>query len=271
MRSGSIGCPPPSRSRAASGWKRSGRALGGDRGYRPAAGPDAACAALARREAAERAAHRLALEVERLRAEGIVAHAALARALTERGNWKTYTPEQPFTIEVDFVTMVQCDRASRTRGVERLSPMTLRVLGATPWEQYGNLWTALRERGIAVGVLSNTIWPRRWHEEIFERDGVLDLIDGAVYTSEIEWTKPHSAAFVAAMRAVGVDDPTRCVFVGDRLFDDIWGAAAARMRTIWVPHSDIPADQHGHSAGEPDATVQRLAEVDDVIARWDTG
>jgi DNA invertase Pin-like site-specific DNA recombinase len=39
----------------------------------------------ARREAAERAAHRLALEVERLRAEGIVAHAALARALTERG------------------------------------------------------------------------------------------------------------------------------------------------------------------------------------------
>jgi putative hydrolase of the HAD superfamily len=133
------------------------------------------------------------------------------------------------------------------------------------------LWTALRERGIAVGVLSNTIWPRRWHEEIFERDGVLDLIDGAVYTSEIEWTKPHSAAFVAAMRAVGVDDPTRCVFVGDRLFDDIWGAAAARMRTIWVPHSDIPADQHGHSAGEPDATVQRLAEVDDVIARWDTG
>ena len=133
------------------------------------------------------------------------------------------------------------------------------------------LWTALRERGIAVGVLSNTIWPRRWHEEIFERDGVLDLIDGAVYTSEIEWTKPHPAAFVAAMRAVGVDDPTRCVFVGDRLFDDIWGAAAARMRTIWVPHSDIPADQHGHSAGEPDATVQRLAEVDDVIARWDTG
>ena len=133
------------------------------------------------------------------------------------------------------------------------------------------LWTALHEQGIAVGVLSNTIWPRRWHEEIFARDGVLDLIDGAVYTSEIEWTKPHPAAFRAAMRAVGVEDPTRCVFVGDRLFDDIWGASAARMRTIWVPHSDIPADQHGHSAGEPDATVQRLAEVHDVVARWNTG
>ena len=64
--------------------KARGKALGGDRGYRPAAGPDAAAAAVARREAAERAAHRLMLEVERLQAEGVVGHAALGRALAER-------------------------------------------------------------------------------------------------------------------------------------------------------------------------------------------
>jgi DNA invertase Pin-like site-specific DNA recombinase len=62
-----------------------GRVLGGDRGRRPAMPPDAAAGALARRKAAERTAHRLALEVERLRADGVVAHAAIARALTERG------------------------------------------------------------------------------------------------------------------------------------------------------------------------------------------
>ncbi len=65
--------------------KARGMALGGDRGYRPATGPDAASAALARRVAAEQAAHRLALEVERLRTEGVVGQAALARALTEQG------------------------------------------------------------------------------------------------------------------------------------------------------------------------------------------
>jgi hypothetical protein len=65
--------------------KARGRALGGDRGYRPAAGLDAAAAAQAKQEAAGRAAHRLSLELERLRAEGAVAHAAIARALTERG------------------------------------------------------------------------------------------------------------------------------------------------------------------------------------------
>jgi len=61
----------------------------------------------------------------------------------------------------------------------------------------------LRERGIKVGVLSNTFWPRDWHEEIFRRDGVLGLIDGAVYTSEIDWVKPHQEAFRAVMAAIG--------------------------------------------------------------------
>jgi DNA invertase Pin-like site-specific DNA recombinase len=65
--------------------KARGRALGGDRGYRPAAGPDATRAAQARREAAERAAHQLVLELERLQVEGVSSQAALARALNERG------------------------------------------------------------------------------------------------------------------------------------------------------------------------------------------
>jgi DNA invertase Pin-like site-specific DNA recombinase len=64
--------------------KARGKALGGDRGYRPAVGPDSGAAALARREAANKVAHRLALEVDRLREAGIVGQAAVARALTER-------------------------------------------------------------------------------------------------------------------------------------------------------------------------------------------
>jgi len=65
--------------------KARGTVLGGDRGYRPLGGPDAAAAARVRREGAERAAHRLALEVEALRGEGISSLAGLAQALTERG------------------------------------------------------------------------------------------------------------------------------------------------------------------------------------------
>ncbi len=130
------------------------------------------------------------------------------------------------------------------------------------------MWEELKAMGLRVGVLSNTVWPREWHEGFFRRDGVLDLVDGDVYTSEIPWTKPSPEAFRAAAQAVGVTDPARCVYVGDRLFDDIWGARHAGMRAIHVPHSTIPAEQLGHSEGEPDAVAHALADIPDIVRAW---
>jgi putative hydrolase of the HAD superfamily len=126
------------------------------------------------------------------------------------------------------------------------------------------LLSYLREREIKVGVLSNTFWPRRWHEEIFRRDGVLDLIDGAVYSSELDWTKPHPAAFQAAMGAVGVTDPRACVFVGDRPFDDVHGAKSVGMRAVLIPNSDVPT----FPGSTPDAIVSRLADLRPLLESW---
>ncbi len=131
-----------------------------------------------------------------------------------------------------------------------------------------DLFTALKERGLRIGVLSNTIWPKAYHDEVFRRDQVLALLDGAVYSSEIRWTKPHPDAFAAALRAIGEPDPASTVFVGDRLYDDIYGAAGVGMRTIHIPHSAIPEHQRGHTEGVPDAVVQRLGEITDVLDRW---
>jgi DNA invertase Pin-like site-specific DNA recombinase len=74
------------RTRAALGAaKARGARLGGDRGYRPMRGPDSGAAAVARRETAERAAHRLLLEIDRLREAGVMSMQGLARALTDGG------------------------------------------------------------------------------------------------------------------------------------------------------------------------------------------
>ena len=108
------------------------------------------------------------------------------------------------------------------------------------------------------------MWPRSWHEDVFRRDGVLDLINGAVYTSEIDWTKPHPEAFRAVMAAVGVSDPARCVFVGDRPFDDVHGAQQAGMRAVLMPNSDVPA----FAAAVPDAVIGRLADVGPLVESW---
>lgn len=111
--------------------------------------------------------------------------------------------------------------------------------------------------------MSNTLWPREHHEAVFSRDGVLELLDGAVYSSEIAYTKPHPEAFRAAMVAVGVTEPAHVVFVGDRLFDDIGGAQAVGMRAVHVPHSSLPA----HDV-TPDATIDRLADLLGVVESW---
>ena len=65
--------------------KARGKVLGGNRGYRPPTGPDTRAAASARRKVSEQVAHRLLLEIDILRAAGVVTYQGLAREMTERG------------------------------------------------------------------------------------------------------------------------------------------------------------------------------------------
>jgi putative hydrolase of the HAD superfamily len=121
---------------------------------------------------------------------------------------------------------------------------------------------ALRERGLRTGLLSNTHWPAEWHEDRLVEDGLTDLLDARVYTSDLDYRKPHPEAFGAVLSALDVP-PGRAVFVGDRLHDDIYGAAGLGMRTVWIRNETMP----GFDV-EPDAVVDELADVIGVIDRW---
>jgi putative hydrolase of the HAD superfamily len=91
--------------------------------------------------------------------------------------------------------------------------------------------SALRERGIRTGLLSNTHWPRDLHERWLAEAGLLELLDVRLYTSDMGHMKPHPEAFRALLSAVGVP-AERAVFVGDRLRDDVSGAQGVGMRTV---------------------------------------
>lgn len=121
---------------------------------------------------------------------------------------------------------------------------------------------ALRERGLRTGLLSNTHWPSRWHEEWLERDRLLPLLDARVYTSELDHVKPHPAPFRVLLDELDVL-PARAVFVGDRLHDDINGAAAVGMRTVWVRNDAVPRVD-----ARPDAVIGELSELLAVVDRW---
>jgi putative hydrolase of the HAD superfamily len=122
---------------------------------------------------------------------------------------------------------------------------------------------ALRERGIALGLLSNTHWPGPFHDHFLERDGLAGYLDVCLYTSAMEFQKPHASAFRSALLALRVDDPARAVFVGDRPFDDIYGAKQIGMRTVLRPHPDVPDYDV-----EPDAVIARLPDLVALIDSW---
>jgi FMN phosphatase YigB (HAD superfamily) len=66
------------------------------------------------------------------------------------------------------------------------------------------------------------------------------------------------------MTAVGVTEPARCVFVGDRPWDDIHGAQSVGMRAVLIPHSDVPT----FADATPDAVIDTLSELVPLIESW---
>ncbi|HXM58759.1 MAG TPA: HAD family hydrolase [Candidatus Dormibacteraeota bacterium] len=143
--------------------------------------------------------------------------------------------------------------------LEAWTPHTLTDPEAAP------LLRALRERGIRTGLLSNTHWPREWHERILARDGVLDLLEVRIYTSELRHTKPHAEAFRAVLGPLDVP-AEHAVMVGDRPFDDISGAQALGMRTVLLPNGFVPP-----APVTPDATITRLSELLPIVDAWRNG
>jgi putative hydrolase of the HAD superfamily len=160
-------------------------------------------------------------------------------------------------------TGVAMEDALRDRALdahlEAWTPHTLTDPDAAP------VLLALRERGIRLGLLSNTHWPRHWHDRILARDGVLDLIDVRVYTSELRHTKPHAEAFRAVLDPLGVE-PEEAVMVGDRPYDDITGAKALGMRAVLLPNRFVPG-----APVTPDATISGLRELVPLIDAWRDG
>ena len=126
----------------------------------------------------------------------------------------------------------------------------------------GDVLRQLRAKGLRLGLLSNTHWPPEWHERILQRDGLLELIDERVYTSELAHTKPHREAFQAIITRLAVE-PQHAVMVGDRPIDDIAGARAIGMRAVLLPNDAVPA-----GPVEPDATITSLSDLLPVIDQW---
>lgn len=122
---------------------------------------------------------------------------------------------------------------------------------------------ALRDRGLKIGLLSNTLFPAAFHDQLLARDGLMDLVDVRHYTSDHAWMKPHPEPFARVLRELDIADPASVVFVGDRLYDDIYGAQRAGLRTVHIANAFVPSYDV-----EPDGRIGTLTELLALVDAW---
>ncbi len=156
-------------------------------------------------------------------------------------------------LELDAQLRDRCSALSQEawwRGV-RLYPDALDVL------------RALRRGGLRIGVCSNAAYrPASMHGQLRQL-GLTELIDAAVFSAEVGWRKPSPRLFAAALDAVGVP-AERTVFVGDRILEDVDGAAAVGMRTVLVARDGATRSRRPSSA---DAVIRSLSELPALLLR----
>jgi putative hydrolase of the HAD superfamily len=125
------------------------------------------------------------------------------------------------------------------------------------------LLEALRERGLKLALVSNAFDPGWLLHRDLRHMGLEERLDFSVFSSEVGMRKPHPAIFERALEALGVA-PENALFVGDRLFEDIRGAAELGMTTVqalWYR-----ADEHPDGA-EPDYQAFTQLDVLNVAQR----
>jgi putative hydrolase of the HAD superfamily len=134
-----------------------------------------------------------------------------------------------------------------------------RRLGATTHA----LLEALRSRGLKLGLVSNAFDPGWLLQRDLEQMGLADRLDVAVFSSEVGKRKPHPEIFERALERLDVA-AERALFVGDRLYEDVRGAAELGMRTVQAVW--FRADEHAEG-GEPDFQAFTQMDVLNVVDR----
>jgi putative hydrolase of the HAD superfamily len=104
------------------------------------------------------------------------------------------------------------------------------------------LLETLRARGLKLGLVSNAFDPGWLLHRDLEQMGLAERLDFSVFSSEVGMRKPHPAIFERALEALGAE-PERALFVGDRLYEDVRGAAEVGMTTVqalWFREDEHP-------------------------------
>jgi HAD superfamily hydrolase (TIGR01509 family) len=172
--------------------------------------------------------------------------------------------------ELDSLQLLR--RMHRRLGVElsREEAVELAALWYEPLSRHAvvepgaaGLLRDLRDRGIVLGIVSNTFVPAEVLDRHLQRVGLLDLLPVRVYSCQTVHRKPHRRIFQAALQR-GRLAAAQTLFVGDRPWADIRGANRAGLISVLK-------DPHGRKRTwfwRPRHRIARLEELRGILDQY---
>jgi HAD superfamily hydrolase (TIGR01509 family) len=116
----------------------------------------------------------------------------------------------------------------------------------------------LGAHGIKTGLCSNAPFPPEMMRRQVDTNGVGEMVDAVVFSSEVGRRKPAPEVYRAALDAIGVE-AHEALFVGDRVREDYEGPRAVGMRAvIFTSHAEEPPPD-----GVP--TITSLSEIPNLL------
>ncbi len=118
----------------------------------------------------------------------------------------------------------------------------------------------LRRRGLSIGFVSNAHFLPELLREDLQLLGLAELLHAGVFSSEIGTRKPDPRIFLHVLGELGVAAGD-AVHVGDRLRDDIEGAAAAGLAGAILTHQWRQEQPDGREL----AVIRRLDDLPAIL------
>jgi putative hydrolase of the HAD superfamily len=121
---------------------------------------------------------------------------------------------------------------------------------------------ALRDRGLALAVVSNTLLPGWLLDESLADVGLLEFFPVRFYSCAENMKKPQRRLFRHVLSVLGAE-PQEVLHVGDRYLTDIWGARRAGLRSCLIRgHRSIPLPPV-----RPDFRIHKMSELVAIVDR----
>lgn len=125
---------------------------------------------------------------------------------------------------------------------------------------------ALRTAGYRLGMISNASDDADV-QRLVDNTDLRPFFDIILTSAALGTRKPQAPLFQAALAHWGVQ-PAQAAMVGDMLSADILGAQNAGLFAIWITRrADTPANQAYLDTIIPDAVIQTLDELPELLAR----